>query len=255
MKQILVLAAASFILAGSVSAQYGSSVVSYNPGLGASSSFVNPTSALGQPSRVNPYGEATDPFDPPYGNNQIVSIGEGGSIVVRFAKPVQNHPHNRFGLDFIIFGNSGFIITNDFNLETFTWVGTPATDGSLFAKNDGETRVSVSQDGTNFFQLDPRLAPVVDFLCPTDGAGSFQIPCDPTLQQSDFSGLTLDQIRALYYGSAGGAGYDIAWARDLNGAPVRLGSISFVKVEVISGKSEIDAFSAVSVPGNSGKNK
>ena len=255
MKKLFVLAAASLCLVTAASAQYATSVVSYDKGLDAVPGFTNTAAVIGEPSRVNPYGEPTDVFDPPYGKNQILSIGEGGSLVVKFAKPVLNHPHNRFGIDFIIFGNAGFIITNDFDFNTFTWIGTPATDGSLFAQNDGVTRVSVSEDGTNYFQLDPNLAPTVDTLCPTDSAGDFHTPVDPSLTASDFAGLTSDEIRALYYGSGGGTGYDVDWARDSQGRRVRLGSISFVRIDVISGKSEIDGVSAVWVQGSKGKGK
>ena len=254
MKKLFVLAAASAVLVTSASAQFATSVVSYNKGLDPVPGFTNTSAVLGEPSRVNPFGEATDVFDPPYGKNQIISIGEGGSLVLQFAKPIQNHPHNRFGIDFMIFGNSGFIITNEFDFNTFSWVGIPATDGSLFAQNDGVTRVSVSADGTNYFQLDPSLAPTVDTLFPTDGFGNFNTPVDPTLTQADFAGLTSDQIRALYYGSGGGAGYDVDWARDSRGRRVRLGTVSFVRIDVLSGKSEIDAVSAVAVQG-SGKGK
>ncbi len=255
MKKLIVLALASVVLVSNASAQYATSVVSYNPGIGSSPGFTNTSAVLGEPSRINPFGEQTDVFDPPYGKSQILSIGEGGSLTVQFAKPILNQPHNRFGIDFIIFGNSGFIITNDFDFNTFNWVGTPATDGSLFAQNDGVTRVSVSPDGTNFFQLDPAIAPTVDSLCPTDASGDFHTPADPTLTQADFAGLTLDQIRSLYYGSAGGAGYDIAWARDGSGRPVRLGSISFVRIDVLAGKSEVDGLSAVYVQGKTGRLK
>ncbi|MDB6025600.1 MAG: hypothetical protein JWM68_1823 [Verrucomicrobiales bacterium] len=255
MKKLFVLATASLVLVSSVSAQFATSVVSYDKGLGSSSGFTNTSVVLGEPSRINPFTEPTDVFDPPYGKNQILSVGEGGSLVVQFAKPILNHPKNRFGIDFMIFGNAGFIITNDFDLNTFSWVGTPATDGSLFAANDGVTRVSVSEDGTNFFQLDPNLAPTVDGLFPTDGAGDFHTPVDPTLTQGDFAGLTFDQIRAFYYGSGGGTGYDITWARNAQGRKVHLGSVSFVRIDVLSGKSEIDAVSAVFLPGKPGKGK
>jgi hypothetical protein len=178
----------------------------------------------------------------------LVSIGAGGSITVRFSQPVINHPKNRFGIDFIIFGNTGFIITNAFDPTTFDWIGTPATDGSLLGNNPGATRVSVSRDGVIFYQLNPSVAPTADGLLPTDGGGDFHTPADPTLTQADFAGLTLDGIRALYYGSAGGTGYDISWAQDAGGNRVWLPEINFIRVEVVSGKSEIDGFAAVFVP-------
>ena len=171
---------------------FADSVVSYEPGVGYVMQYTNPAVALGKPSTVNPYGENTDVFDPPYGTNQIVSIGAGGSLTVKFETPILNHPHNRFGIDFIIFGNTGFIITNDFDFTTYNWIGTPATDGSIFGNNPGETRVSVSHDGRTFYVLNPAIAPTVDGLYPTDGSGDFHTPVDPTLTQADFSGLTLE---------------------------------------------------------------
>ena len=225
--------------------EFAHAVVAYNPGSNYAVNFTNPDTALGRPSRVNPFGEATDPFNPPYGTNQIVSLGEGGSLTVRFHRPILNHPRNFSGLDFIIFGNSGFIVTNDFDPNTFEYIGTPATDGSLFAHNTGGTRVSVSMDGRRFFTLLPDRAPTVDVLFPTAATGDVSRPVDPALTQEDFAGLTLAQIRALYHGSAGGAAYDIAWARDSRGRRVFLPFVRFVRVEVVSGKSEIDAFSAV----------
>jgi hypothetical protein len=227
---------------------FADSVVSYEPGVGYVMQFTNPAVALGKPSTVNPYGENTDVFDPPYGTNQIVSIGAGGSLTVEFETPILNHPHNRFGIDFIIFGNTGFIITNDFDFTTYNWIGTPATDGAILGNNPGETRVSVSHDGRTFYVLNPAIAPTVDGLYPTDGRGDFHTPVDPTLTQADFSGLTQEGIRALYYGSGGGTGYALSWAQDAKGRPVKLREIRYIRIEVLSGHSEVDAFSAVFTP-------
>src|SRR5437667_6304189 len=149
----LALASLSVCLTGH--AQYADSVVSYFPGTGFSPGFTNPAAALGEPSRATPgtFGGPVDPFDPAYLPSQLVSIGAGGSLTVKFSKPVLNHPRNRFGIDFIVFGNSGVIITNAFDPNTFEWIGTPATDGSLFGNNAGPSRVSVSRDGSVFYEL------------------------------------------------------------------------------------------------------
>ena len=150
-------------------------------------------------------------------------------------------------MDFLIFGNAGFIITNAFDAN-FNFIGTPATDGSLFAHNDsGATRVSVSRDNVTFYPLNPALAPTVDTLFPTDGAGNFQQPVNPLLG-AEFAGQDLAGIRALYAGSGGGAGYDLAWAQDGNGQSVSLDSVKFVRIEVLGGKSEIDGFAVVPEP-------
>ena len=248
-KNLLALAAASVVfVTNSFAANFADEVVAYNSGVGYVPRFTNAFTVLGAPSQINLYGDAVDFFDPPYGTNQILSIGEGGSLTVRFDTPVLNLPKNKFGIDFIIFGNSGFIITNDFDFNTYDWIGTPATDGSLFGQNFGETQVSVSRDGVNFYTLNPSLAPTVDFLFPTDGDGDPHTPVYPSLTQNDFAGLTAEQMHALYHGSAGGAGYDISWAQDGNGKNVFLPEIRYVRVDVLSGKVEIDAFSAVCTP-------
>ena len=242
---LLVLAAASVVLNSNAASLYAGKIISYDLGAGYSVNFTHPETALGEPARVNPFGEDTDPFNPPYGTNQIVSIGAGGSLVVQFKKPILNHPRNIDRRDFTIFGNSGFIITNEFDLSTFNWLGVPATDGSLFGESTGETRVSVSFDGRHFFTLNSALAPVVDGFPPTDGAGDFGIPVDPKLSAENFAGATINDIRSLYDGSGGGASYDISWAQDAKGSRVWLPIIRFVRIDVISGKAEVDGFAAV----------
>jgi len=227
------------------SSEFADVLVSYDAGVGYAPAFTNAFAALGEPSRLNPFSEPTDPFDPPYGKNQIVSIGAGGSLVVFFHEPILNHPHNLYGLDFTVFGNCGFIITNDFDLTTYDWIGTPATDESLFGQNTGVTRVSVSHDGLKWYPLDPIRAEPVDNLFPTDGGGNFHIPVAPGLTQGDFAGLTLEGIREVYNGSAGGASFDISSAQDEEGQRVYLQEIRFIRIDVLSGKAEIDGFATV----------
>lgn len=249
------LAVASIVSTSITPASAADRVVSYDPGVGYSPNFTHPAVVLGGPSNVNPYGEATDPFNPPYGTNQILSIGTGGSLVVRLQKPILNHPRNIDGLDFTIFGNSGFIITNDFDLTTYEWIGIPATDSSLFGESTGETRVSVSFNGKHFYTLNPALAPNVDTFPPTDGDGDIRVPVDPKLSAENFAGATLDDIRGLYDGSAGGSSYDISWAQDSKGRRVWLPMVRFIRIDVINGKAEVDGFSAVARAPHGWKNK
>ena len=231
-------------------AQFASSVVSYNSGIGFQAGFTTASSALGEPSRVTPglYGGPVDPFNSAYLSSQVVSIGAGGSLTLQFTAPILNNPANAFGRDFNIFGNAGFVITNEYSLETFDWVGTPATDGSLYGADATSTRVSVSSDGVNFYTLNPAFAPLVDSLFPTDGIGDFGLPLNPSFNAASFAGKTLADIRALYNGSGGGASYDISWAQDGLGQNVSLTSIEFVRVEVLTGNAEIDGIVAVPEP-------
>jgi hypothetical protein len=246
-KLFVALAVAGAMFPVAVSAQFATSVVS---SAGLQTGFATPESALGEPARVTPglYGGPVDPFNPPYLSSQIVSVGAGGSLTVQFSAPILNSPSHPFGLDFNIFGNAGFIITNEFDLNTYTWVGAPRTDGSMFGADATATRVSVSADGVNFYTLNPSLAPTVDSHFPTDGSGDFGLPVNPALNAGSFAGLDLAGIRTLYNGAGGGRGYDIAWAQDGDGNSVTLPGIEFVRVEVLAGNAEIDAFAAVPEP-------
>ena len=244
--RVLVSGACLSLAAVAAHAQSASSVVNYVQGTGASAGYDNPSAALGDPSRVTPgqFGGPVDPFAPPYLNSQLVSIGAGGSLTVQFSSPIFNNPSNPFGLDFLVFGNSGFVVTNAYD-ESFNPIGTPATDGSLFG-GGATASISVSTDGQTFFTLSPELSPAIDAMFPTDGSGDFGTPVNPGLKGTDFAGLTLEDIRALYAGSGGGTGFDLAWARDASGAPVTVDLVRFVRVEVTEGKADLDGFSSVS---------
>ena len=226
-------------------AQYASQVIGYQSGTGFATEFgtglgyTTAASALGEPSRVTPgdFGGPVDPFNPPYLRDQIVSLGAGGSLTVGLA--AQNNPANPYGIDFQIFGNTGFIIVNG------DYSGGGVTDGSTLGQSAGQNRVSVSSDGLSFYVLNPALARVADGLFPTLGTGDFATPVDPALKTADFANLGLTGIAQKYGGSGGGTGYDIAWAVDANGAAVRLDAIQYVRVDVLSGHTEIDAFAAV----------
>ena len=170
---------------------YASSVISYNTGSGFTAGYTNASSALGEPSRITPgqFGGPVDPFSPPYLSEQLVSVGAGGHLTIQLDSPALNHPANPFGIDFMIFGNNGFVITNgDFG-------GGGVTDGSLFGANPGETIVSVSTDGTTYYRLTPSLTPVVDGPFPTDGRGDFHKPVNPALNNNSFGGKNLSEIR------------------------------------------------------------
>jgi len=237
-----------FVIPTLTRAQFAGSMVAYTEGSGVLSGYNDPTAALGAPSTqtVDPdpvYGGTypVDPFDAPYLSSQIVGVGTGGSITLQFNTPIQNNPGNPFGLDFIIFGHAGF--AEDFSTGT-------AADGSLYTGGTSDVRVSVSADGTTFYTLNPLLTPMVDGLFPTDGSGNPFLPVNPALSAADFAGQDLDGIRALYAGSAGGAGFSLSWAIDGNGQSVSLSSVSYVRLDVLDDGTPayIDAISVVPEP-------
>ena len=250
MKRIIIILLGLAALPGASetrATQFAAEVVSYKSGVGfatdwsTGAGYTNKDAIVGPPARETPgkWGGPITPFSPPYLIGQILSIGEGGEVTLKFGKPIRDESINPFGLDFLVFGGAGFTITNgDFG-------GGGITDGTLFGQADGETRVSVSADGDAWFVLDPKRAPAFDAYHPTDGSGDFGLPVNPALAKGDFAAGGLAMFTELYDGSGGGTGYDLGWAVDAAGKAVALGQVRFVRLEVLSGKAEIDAVSDV----------
>ena len=250
MKRIIIILLGLAALPGASetrATQFAAEVVSYKSGVGfatdwsTGAGYTNKDAIVGPPARETPgkWGGPITPFSPPYLLAQILSIGEGGEVPLKFGQPIRDESINPFGLDFLVFGGAGFTITNgDFG-------GGGITDGTLFGQDDGETRVSVSADGDAWFVLDPKRAPAFDAYHPTDGSGDFGLPVNPALDKGDFAAGGLAKFTELYDGSGGGTGYDLGWAVDAAGKPVALAQVRFVRLEVLSGKAEIDAVSDV----------
>lgn len=250
MNHIIIIALGVAALPGASEAratQFAAEVVSYKSGVGfatdwsTGAGYINKDAIVGPPTRETPgeWGGPITPFSPPYLLDQILSIGVGGEVTLKFGKPIRDESINPFGLDFLVFGCAGFTITNgDFG-------GGGITDGTLFDQAAGETRVSVSADGDAWFVLDPKRAPAFDAYHPTDGSGDFGVPVNPALAKGDFAAGGLAKFTELYDGSGGGTGYDIGWAIDDGGNHVALGQVQFVRLEVLFGKAEVDAVSDV----------
>jgi hypothetical protein len=228
-------------------------VVSYHPGTTPVPGFTNPASALGEPTRFtgakSPYPSVVSPFSPPFEPNEIVSIGEGGWLVVEFNEPIFNDPSHKFGIDFIIFGNGGFI-------DAAFPEGRVGVPPLLFGL-DPDMHVSVSADGKDFIPLGlftEGFTPTIGYrdsgpfddlpgAIPTD----FTVPTNPLFIPDDFAGITLAEILALYDGSGGGTPIDISASG--------LESIRYVRIDVrddgdpkTARNVEIDGFAATPEP-------
>jgi hypothetical protein len=234
------LAAAVLLAAGAAQADpHATNVVSYEAGTGAAAGYGDPNTVLGPPERFT--GEGVWPgdvtmFNSAWGTDEIVSIGEGGSLVVQFDHQVMDHSANPFGLDFIVFGNTGFADSSYPN----------GIAGGLLGNEPGAVRVS--QDNVTWYDL---VGVEVDTLWPTQGytdsSGPYADdgtapsdatkPVDPSL---DWNGKTYAQLLAGYDGSAGGTGIDIS--------STGLSWIQYVEISVPDDagySTEIDAFSDV----------
>ncbi|MBN1854475.1 MAG: hypothetical protein JW829_17215 [Pirellulales bacterium] len=200
-------------------AQYAAQVVSYDAGLmPAPGGYTNPTSAIGPPERFTGegiYPQVVSPFNPPWGTDEIVSIGEGGSIALRLSHYVLPQVGV---LDIGIFVNSGLI-------DVSSWpdlIGQASDPAMIFFGADS-ANVEVSEDGVVWSSLGnmPMDIPTNGYSDLTDpysaAAGTipsdFQRPFTGTLGSFDgrkyFDADGTDILDVLA-GSAGGTWLDLA---------------------------------------------
>ncbi len=209
--RMLVLSLLCVLAHPAFASSFATQVVSYTPGSNVPFGWDDPLSSLGAPARSTgngPYDGDVTPFNAAYLPEQVVAIGAGGELIVRFDRLVEDDPANPFGIDLLIYGNAFLGI--DFE--------TGLADGVVFGE---PARISLSQDGV--FWIDAigifadTLFPTLAYRDPTGpfSAGGtiptrFTLPVDPSLDASDFVGLDTAQIAALYAGAGGGVGIDLA---------------------------------------------
>ncbi|MBN1919202.1 MAG: hypothetical protein JW889_14955 [Verrucomicrobia bacterium] len=225
-------------------AQFASTVIGYDRA-GCDNDYDDANAVLGSPDRLTAgWPSGTDyvtVFNPSWGadtnawgSDQVFSFAPGGYITVRFDSPVVDDALNPFGLDLIVFGNAGLISAD--------WPPTTCTDPAMLL-GDGHGLIELSQDGSTWFSA----SALADALFPTTGwtdaahtaPSDFLRPVDPTLALAAFDGLTEAEVLALYGGSGGGVGIDLA--------PTGLGWIQYVRVTNTNAEGfvDIDAFADV----------
>jgi hypothetical protein len=226
---------------------FADEVVLYEEGDNPVWGYTDPLTALGCPERYT--GEGWDPMivsvmNPPWRPNEVVSIGAGGRLVLRFDTPVTDDPFNPYGIDLLVFGNALLLDEEGGELDHY------CTDPAQLFSEGGT--IEVSPDGQNWYAVPDVEA---DGLFPTEGYldktdpydtepglinACFTKPVDPSIQLSDFDGLHYEQVLELYRGSGGGAGVDIG--------PLGLPAISFLRISNPPGSfdtPEIDAVADV----------
>lgn len=228
---------------------WADSVVSASLGAGGDANYTDPNSALGEPSRFTGdnapfpgFDSAVTPFNPAFNIDQLVSLGEGGSITLEFDEPIVNDPLNPFGVDLLVFGNAGYIDVDFPN-------GVVGPGSPMFGEGAGA--IEVSQDGVNYFPVGASADTAFPTLGYTDLPSAFEtLPgsvftdftkaVDPSL---DPSGLDWAGLVGAYNGSGGGAGIDLSTAG--------LSEARFVRISNPIGSGvtvEIDAVADASVP-------
>jgi hypothetical protein len=153
-------------------AQYGAEVVSYDEGSTPTAGYTNAAAAVGAPERFT--GEGVFPgvvsaFNPPFLDNEIVSVGEGGHITVKLSHYVLP----RAGREIGVFENVGL---NDANYPNGQATMPASVFGSDFAF------VDVSEDGISWTSLGPIM-----FEIPSNGYTNLTSPySDSPGSESDF---------------------------------------------------------------------
>jgi hypothetical protein len=236
---------------------FATSVLSYDAGTNPVAGYMDANTALGSAERFTGEGifpSGVTPFNPAWGTDELVSIGSGGHLSLGFDTTITNNASHAFGVDLIIFTNSGFSDT--------TWTdANPNNDGTGFTGpnpfifgSGGAATVQVSDDGINWItattttlDLFPTLG-YNDFMEATPTApgtieSDFTQALDPTLTAADFANMSYTELRDFYNGSGGGVGIDIT--------STGLASARFVRFLNGSNQAfEIDAVAVVPAPGS-----
>ena len=196
------------------------SVESYDAGTTpAFGGYINPATALGSPERFTGEGVfpgAVSPFNSPFLNTELVSIGEGGHLTLRLSHEVTP---DATGPELGVFTNVGIIdVDNDFSNPAATASASP-----VGAFGVDSALVEVSEDGLAWTSLG-----LQQFDIPTSGYTDLTNPFSATPGSVNssfdqpFSGVLDDFANLDYYnggatdvldvlgGSGGGTWLDIS---------------------------------------------
>jgi len=224
-------------------------VVQFDGGVGGVPGFDHASSALGAATRFtspdSPFPSVVSPFSPPFGADEIVSIGAGGSLTLRLGSNIRDRAGHAFGLDFIVFGNAGFVDTS----YPHGVVG----DAPFMFGTGAAVLVEASVDGSSWQTVQTRtldLFPTLGYrdagpfdTTPGSDETDFRVAMDPSLGLSDVAGLDYAGLLSLYGRSGGGIGFDLG----LSG----LESASFLRFTHAGSAGEsfqIDAVSVIPAP-------
>jgi hypothetical protein len=226
----------------------------------ANKPYNEPNTALGRPT-LETTGDGfyilpgeNVPVVPVYGPFryfEIVTVGNGGRLTLKFNHPVANDANNLYGIDFIIYGNASQTIAGGLRWTN----GNPEETTVVGSVYDEPGIVAVSQNGIDWYYFSN--GPYADCFAPTAGYEWDEVndvwgeeldptrPADPNLTAAGMNGKTAAEIIGIYNGSAGGTGFDIG--------TLGLDWIQYVRIEDKSGSSattEIDAIADVSCCGD-----
>ena len=224
---------------------WADAVVSYSAGSDALPGYDQVATVLGPPERytgeLGGWPAAVTPFNPAWCSDEILSLGAGGHITVRFDEPLTDDPAHPFGVDLLVFCNSFFA---DVQYPD-------GVVGELFGESP--FNVSLSADGSTFVPLpgsySSGLFPTLGYVDagpqdPSPGTilTDFTRPVDPAITLDDLIGAPYAELLARYNGSGGGIPIDLAASG--------LAEVYYVRIDVPpnAGPIAFDAFATVPEP-------
>ena len=241
----------STLFAGESSNNWASKVIEYIPGDNVFATYTNANTVIGPASQYTfSEQESTNlssvtVINPPWQSDQIVSIGNGGKLIIQMGNQVNNYdePEHPYGVDLLIYGNTLFAYIDDEGLsQTNPW----------YLSSEEPIEIWVSNDLTNWFIATNCFA---DSLMPTQSIdlngnpADYLYPPNPDLLTNDwFNGMwSYTNTVAAYDGSAGGAPVDLSQLKTSDGQATNLQYINYVKIEnpQTADAAEIDAIAAV----------
>lgn len=246
---LLCLCVAGTLSASVAGGPFADVVVHYDTGSNPIPGYTNPDDVLGSPTRFTgvQYGfpSVVSPFSPAFDPGEIVSVGFGGSLTLRMGRTIRDDASHRFGLDFIVFGNAGFI---DVEFPQ-GFVG----DAPAFFGQQAPVLVEASVDGNLWSQVAVQtldLWPTLAFrdAGPFDGVPgseltSFTRAMDPSLALADLAGMSYAELVGAYGRSGGGIGFDLSSA-----GLVEANYLRFTHMGSTDQTFQIDAVAAVPSP-------
>ena len=256
------------IYAYAASNDFADSVVSYDAS--GADSFTNPTSALNRPA-VDTVGDgiaisASEPVPvvnvyPAHQNSELVTVAAGSNgLILEFDHPVRNSRDNKYGIDFIIFGDAAQEVEGG---GTWDNRDPDAVNGDS-SLSKGAATVSVSEDGITWHTFSggpyaddfaPSFGRVYDDVNPyrPDAAWDWNLwwgsetdptlPVNPIWEPANFAGKSVKEVSILYGKAAGGTGFDIA--------SLGLDSVRYVKIVSTGTDADIDAVADARIAGDS----
>ncbi len=235
--------ASVFACADSSSQYWAVAVIDYTP-QSPYPSYTNAHVALGPATTEHEdSGSSIRVFEPAFSPNNIVSLGNGGELILQMGQVVTNYDDEmrHYGYDLIVFGNSFFAYWMDTDSAPYN---SPWYD--IFEER---AEIWVSQEMTNWFRARNVYADSYMPTQSTDIEGNpafFRKPVHPSLLTNDWFTMSWSYTNTViaYDGSAGGAPVDLSNLETAEGTPTNIPYALYVKLIDVSPGSlsaEIDA--------------